>query len=300
MAINLTGQAAVVTGAGRGIGRAIALILAELGAGVVVNDLGTPTVDGQFRNTSPADKVVREIQEAGGKAVASYHSVADYDGSRQIIDAAINTFGRIDALVNNAGITGSKAIYELSPEQFDEVVQVHAYGTFNCTRHACVYMKKQGYGRIVNVTSRAGLTGQMGAAAYGTGKGGVYGFTNVVARDLAAFGIVVNAINPAAALTRMVTGSIDRARERGLDEASAKRMLSVAQDPRDVAVVVAYLCSSEAGGVNGQFFFVQGAKVGLFEPITVGQSVDKEGHWTPDELASAISGLTIPELDSLY
>lgn len=290
----------MVTGAGRGIGRAIALTLAELGAGVVVNDLGTSTVDGQFRNTSPADEVVREIQEAGGNAVASYHSVADFDGAQQIIDVAINTFGRIDALVNNAGITGTKAIYELSPEQFDAVVRVHTYGTFNCTRHACVYMKEKGYGRIVNVTSRAGLTGQMGAAAYGTGKGGVYGFTNVVARDLAPFGIVVNAINPAAALTRMVTGSIERARERGLDEASAKRMLSIAQDPRDVAVVVAYLCSREAGGVNGQFFFVQGGKVGLFEPITLGQSVDKEGHWTPDELATAISEMTIPELGSLY
>ena len=300
MAIDLTGQAAIVTGAGRGIGREIAIVLAELGAGVVVNDLGTPDVDGQIKETSPADAVVREIVGAGGKAVASYDSVADFDSAKRIVDTALDAFGRIDALVNNAGITSSNPVYELSPEQFDAVVRVHAYGTYNCTRHACVHMREQGYGRIVNVVSRAGLIGAAGAAAYGTGKGGIYGFTNVVARDLAPFGITVNAINPAAALTRMVIGAVERARERGLDESSAKRMLSIAQEPRDVAVVAAYLCSKEAAEINGQFFFVQAGQVGLFDPITVGQSVVKDGHWTPDELANAIPKMNIPSLGSIY
>ena len=214
MAIDLTGQAAVVTGAGRGIGRAIAMTLAELGAGVVVNDLGAPDVDGQAADTTPADEVVAEIAAAGGKAVASYDSVADFEGARRIVETAIEAFGRIDALVNNAGITGTAPLYELAPERFDAVVRVHTHGTFYCTRHASVHMKEQGYGRILNVVSRAGLIGASGAAAYGAGKGGIYGFTNVAARDLAPFGITVNAINPAAALTRMVTGAADRARAR--------------------------------------------------------------------------------------
>ena len=300
MAIDLAGQAAVVTGAGRGIGRAIAMTLAELGAGVVVNDLGAPDVDGQAADTTPADEVVAEIAAAGGKAVANYDSVADFEGARRIVETAVDAFGRLDALVNNAGITGTAPLYELAPERFDAVVRVHTHGTFYCTRHAGVHMKEQGYGRILNVVSRAGLIGASGAAAYGAGKGGIYGFTNVAARDLAPFGITVNAINPAAALTRMVTGAAGRARERGLDEARARRMLDVAQDPRDVAVVAAYLCSKESGDINGRFFFVQGGHVGLFEPLAVGQSLVKDGRWTPDELAAAIPKLRLPPLEGIY
>ena len=290
MSESLRNRVAVVTGAGRGIGRAIALTLAEMGASVVVNDLGTSTA-GLGTDSSPADEVVAEIKAMGAQAVSNHDSVSDYDASKRIIDTAIAEFGKIDILVNNAGISTGAPIWELDPDTFARVVGVHLFGTYNCTRHACLHMKEQGWGRIVNLVSRAGLIGSAGAAAYGAGKGGIYGFTNVVARDLAPFGITVNAVNPAAAITRMVTESLDKAKERGLDTASAERMLSVAQDPKDVAVVAAFLCTEEAEAINGQFFLAQSGSAGLFEPLTVKQSLVKDGHWSPEELAKASARL---------
>lgn len=299
MSLNLDNRVAVVTGGGRGIGRAVALKLAEMGASVVVNDLGV-TTEGTGSDAAPANEVANEIKANGGKAVANLDSVSDFDAAGRIIGTAIKEFGKIDILVNNAGTTAGAPIHELDPEIFASVVGVHLFGTFNCTRHAAGPMKEQGYGRIVNMVSRAGLWGSPGAAPYGAGKGGIFGFTNVVCRDLAPFGITVNGVNPAAALTRMVTESIDRAKERGLDADRAERMLSVAQEPEDVAVMVAFLCTEEAGTINGQYFFVQGGSVGLFQPLTVTKTAFKDGRWTPDELAQVIPKFEIPELRELY
>ncbi|MEE9286090.1 MAG: SDR family NAD(P)-dependent oxidoreductase [Dehalococcoidia bacterium] len=299
MSLSLDNRVAVVTGAGRGIGRAVAMKLAEMGASVVVNDLGV-TIEGAGMDASPANQVTNEIKANGGKAVANHDSVADFESAKRIIETAVNQFGKIDILVNNAGTTAGAPIYELDPKTFASVVGVHLFGTFNCTRHACVYMKDQGWGRIVNMVSRAGLWGSPGAAPYGSGKGGIFGFTNVVCRDLAPFGITVNGVNPAAALTRMVTESVDRAKERGLDAAQAERMLAVAQEPEDVAVVVAFLCTEEAGAINGQYFFVQGGSVGLFQPLTVTKTAFKDGRWTLEELAKVAPTFEIPELKALY
>jgi len=297
--VSLEKRVAVVTGAGRGIGRAIALQLATMGASVVVNDLGV-TTQGTGRDQTPAQQVVSEIKANGGRAVANFDNVADFDAAKRIIDTAVKSFGKIDILVNNAGTSAGAPIWELDKETFASVVGVHVFGTFNCTRHAVGYMKEQKWGRIVNFVSRAGLWGSPGAAPYGAGKGGIFGFTNVVSRDLAPFGITVNGVNPAATLTRMVTESLDRAKERGLDPSQAQRMLSVAQDPSDIAVVAAFLCTEAAADVTGQFFFVQGGSVGLFQPLTVTKSIIKDGHWTPEELAKAIPKFEIPPPRQLY
>jgi NAD(P)-dependent dehydrogenase (short-subunit alcohol dehydrogenase family) len=299
MAGRIDGRVAVVTGAGRGIGRAIAHKLSEIGAAVVVNDLGTST-QGSGSDKSPADQVVTEIKTKGGKAIANYDNVADFEAARRIIETAVKTFGKIDILVNNAGTTAGAPIYELPQETFASVVGVHVFGTFNCTRHACTYMKNQKWGRIVNMVSRAGLIGSQGAAPYAAGKGGIFGFTNVVSRDLAPFGITVNGVNPAAANTRMVTESMGRAKGAAADPAQVERMMRVVQDPEHVATCVAALCTEEAAAINGQFFFVQGGHVGLFQPLQITKHVYKDGMWGPGELAKAMGTMEIPPLGSLY
>ncbi len=299
MAGRLDGRVAVVTGSGRGIGRAIAHKLSEMGAAVVVNDLGSST-QGSGSDTSPADQVVSEIKAKGGKAIANYDNVADFEAARRIIETAVKGFGKIDILVNNAGTTAGAPIYELTPETFASVVGVHVFGTFNCTRHACTYMKNQKWGRIVNLVSRAGLIGSQGASPYGAGKGGIFGFTNVVSRDLAPFGITVNGVNPAAANTRMVTESMSRAKGVGADPAQVERMMRVVQDPENVAICAAALCTEEAANINGQYFFVQGGHVGLFQPLTITKHVYKDGKWSPQELAKAMGTMEIPPLSALY
>ena len=295
----LEGRAAVVTGAGRGIGRAIAHKLSELGAAVVVNDLGTSTA-GTGSDTSPADQVVSEIMAKGGKAVANYDNVADFESAGRIISTAVKTFGKIDILVNNAGTSVGAPIYELTPETFASVVGVHVFGTYNCTRQACVHMKNQKWGRIVNIVSRASLIGSMGNAAYGAGKGGIFGFTNVVSRDLAPFGITVNGVNPDAANTRMVTESRERWKQAGANPAQAQRMMAVPQDPENIAIVVTALCTEEAAHINGQFVLVQGSHIGLFQPLTITKHVYKDGMWTPNELVKAMGTMEIPQLPIAY
>ncbi|MBM4405524.1 MAG: SDR family NAD(P)-dependent oxidoreductase [Chloroflexi bacterium] len=295
----LEGRVAVVTGAGRGIGRAVAHRLSEMGAAVVINDLGTST-DGTGADTSPADQVVGEIRAKGGQAVASYDSVADFEAAGRIIGTAVKTFGKIDILINNAGVNISAPIYEITPETFATVVGVHVSGTYNCTRHACVYMKNQKWGRIVNMVSRASLIGSVGNSAYGAGKGGIFGFTNVVSRDLAPFGITVNGVNPDAANTRMVTESRARWKQAGPNPTEAKRMKTVPQDPDNIAIVVTALCTQEAAHISGQYFLVQGSLVGLFQPLTITKHIYKDGMWTPEDLAKAMNMMGIPHLPVAY
>jgi NAD(P)-dependent dehydrogenase (short-subunit alcohol dehydrogenase family) len=270
-----------------------------MGAAVVVNDLGTSTA-GTGADRSPADQVVAEIQAKGGKAIASYDSVADYEAAGRIIGAALQAFGKIDILVNNAGTTAGAPIYELSPETFASVVGVHVFGTYNCTRHACVHMKAQKWGRIINLVSRAALIGSTGTAPYGAGKGGIFGFTNVVSRDLAPFGITVNGVNPDAANTRMVTESRARWKEQGPDAAQSKRASVEPQDPQNIATVVGALCTDAAAHINGQYFLVQRSHIGLFQPLTVAKHVYKDGAWSPGELVKAMGTMEIPQLPVSY
>jgi NAD(P)-dependent dehydrogenase (short-subunit alcohol dehydrogenase family) len=300
MKTNLSGRTAIVTGAGRGIGRATALSLAGLGANVVVNDLGA-AIDGAGSDSAPAESVAREIREAGGRAVANRDSVAEWDGAERIVQTALDAFGGVDILVNNAGLAIAKPIWELDAELFEKVCDSHVKGTFYCTRHAIPHMMKQRWGRIVNLVSRAGIIGVPGNAAYGAGKGGVFGLTNVIARDLAPWNITVNAVNPSSTETRMVTTAVETFRKQGGDAAvRADNLMKVAQQPEDVAVLIASLCSEEAAGINGQVFFVAKSKIGLFQPIALGQHAEKEGAWGVDDLVEALGGFEPYPLEMPY
>ncbi len=285
----LDGKAAVVTGAGRGIGRAIAELLAAEGAAVVVNDVGSE-VDGRGAGTNVADEVVAAIRERGGRAVASHESVADYAAAERIVAAAVREFGAIDVLVNNAGILRDRMLFNMSEEEWDAVIAVHLKGTFNCTRHAAVHMRQQRRGRIISISSTSGVYGNSGQANYGAAKDGIAGFTRVVSRDLGRYGITVNAVCPGA-LTRMsqtVPQSARRTRnERGLETGFEERGFPLRNfGPENVAPWVVYLATDAARDVNGQTFLVMAGLVALLGYPAPIRTIQKDGRWTPEEIAT--------------
>ncbi len=266
------GRVAVVTGAGSGIGRAEAIALAGRGAKVVVNDIGT-SYDGKGSSHEPADAVVKEITNAGNIAVANYASVATEEGAGNIVHTAMDHFGRIDVLINNAGLVREpQGIYEFDLDDWDILLRTHLFGTFYCTRAATAIMKDQHYGRIVNTASHVGL-GWKGFAAYSAAKEGVVGFTRTVARDVAEFGITCNVIRPIAAW---------RGTKENIPQVAVNR-------PEDVASLVVYLASEQADHINGCVFEVWRGHVGIYtEPPPVQNLLKKEGAWTPEELARAV------------
>ena len=285
----LDGKAAVVTGAGRGIGRAIAELLAAEGAAVVVNDVGSE-VDGRGAGTNVADEVVAAIRERGGRAVASHESVADYAAAERIVATAVREFGAIDVLVNNAGILRDRMLFNMSEEEWDAVIAVHLKGTFNCTRHAAVHMRQQRRGRIISISSTSGVYGNSGQANYGAAKDGIAGFTRVVSRDLGRYGITVNAVCPGA-LTRMsqtVPQSARRTRnERGLETGFEERGFPLRNfGPENVAPWVVYLATDAAQNVNGQTFLVMAGLVALLGYPAPVRTIQKDGRWTPEEIAT--------------
>jgi NAD(P)-dependent dehydrogenase (short-subunit alcohol dehydrogenase family) len=284
----LADRVAIVTGAGRGIGRATALAFAALGARVVVNDLGA-SLEGDAPDATSAAQVVDEIERAGGHAVANADSVADWSSAQRIIATALERFGRLDILVNNAGLSAAAPLWDHDPELFDRVVASHLHGTFYCMRAAAPHMKDAGYGRIVNIISRAGLLGVPNQAAYGAGKGGVFGLTNVASRDLGPHGITVNAVNPAATETRMVTTAIDKFRaEGGQSLKMADGLAAAMQPPENIANLIVALCHKEADRFNGEIFYVEKNRLGLFEPLEVRQDVGNEGNWAIDDFTKAL------------
>ena len=303
MADMLAGRVTVVTGAGRGIGRGVALGLAAEGARVVVNDYGV-ALDGNAPSTGPAFDVVEEIRRAGGEAVPSTDSVATWDGAARIIATALETWGRLDALVTCAGILRDRMIFNMSEEEWDAVIAVHLKGTFNCVRHACTHMRERRYGRIVTFSSGAGLFGNPGQANYGAAKSAIGGLTKVAARDLGKYGISVNAICPVAGTRMTVNEEVRRARELRRQQGIQREDRGVAQieelDPDDVAPMVVYLASEHAGGVNGQFFLCFGNQVALVsQPRPVKTLYKADGDWTLDELehlapATVLEGLLNP------
>jgi NAD(P)-dependent dehydrogenase (short-subunit alcohol dehydrogenase family) len=267
----LKDRVAVVTGAGNGLGRAHAIGLAAQGARVVVNDIGT-SHDGKGISNDPADKVVEIIKRAGGTAVASYDSVATEEGASRIIQTAVDEFGRIDVLINNAGIIRSSAVYEIPAEDWDAVIKTHLYGTFYCTRYATAIMKKQNYGRIINTSSHTGL-GLKNHATYSAAKEGITGFSRTVARDMAQYGVTCNIIRPIAAW---------RGTPRKIEAVEVNQ-------PEDIAALVVYLASEAADHINGCIFEVWRGHVGIFvDPPPVQQVLHKDGRWTPEELMKVI------------
>lgn len=286
---SLSGRAAIVTGAGRGIGRATALELAARGARVVVNDLGA-SLEGDGQDATPAEQVVREIESAGGQAVASHDSVSEWTSAQRIVECALDHFGGIDILVNNAGLSATTPIYEQDPEVFDRVVRSHLHGTFHCIRAAAGPMRSAGYGRIVNLVSRAGLLGVPNQAAYAAGKGGVFGLTNVASRDLADFGIRVNAVNPAATETRMVTTAIDSFRAAGGEREKMAEGLSAAlQPPENIAALIVALSLPSADRFNGEIFYLEKDRIGLFDPLGFEQQANATSAWTVERIRTAIA-----------
>ncbi len=277
MAGLLKGKVAVVTGAGAGIGREHALALAREGARVVVNDLGGDR-HGGGRGAEAADQVVEEIKGGGGEAVASYDSVATREGADGIVWTAQGKFGRIDVLVNNAGILRDRTLLNMSDEDFEKVLQVHLHGTFHCTQAAARAMRVQGQGgRIINTTSLSGLLGNFGQGNYAAAKAGIYGLTRVCALELQKIGITVNAVAPVA-LTRMTS---DLAMMKGATEKDL--------GPQFVAPVVVFLASDLAADLTGQVVGVQGGRIFLYRmETTEGATKDAEkGLWTAAEIREA-------------
>lgn len=289
MARRLEGRAAVVTGAGRGIGRAIAELLAAEGAGVVVNDLGA-AVDGTGTSAGVADEVVQAIRTAGGRAVASHESVADFAAAERIVGAAVGEFGRLDILVNNAGILRDRMLFNMTEAEWDAVIAVHLKGTFNCTRHAARHMRERRSGRIISLASTSGLYGNSGQANYAAAKDGIAGLTRVAARDLGRYGITVNAVCPGAAtrMTQTIPSSAREARrDRGIATGAGERTFPLQNmGPENVAPFVAWLATDAARDVNGQTFLVMAGMVALLNYPAPVRLIQKDGRWTPEEIAT--------------
>jgi NAD(P)-dependent dehydrogenase (short-subunit alcohol dehydrogenase family) len=283
------GRVVIVTGAGNGLGRAYALALAMEGARVVVNDLGVGTHGEADATRGAAERVVEEIRASGGHAVANTDDVADWEAGKRIVTTAIEAFGDLHAVVNNAGFLQDRMFVSCTPDEWDAVLRVHLRGHFCTSRHAVDYWRgrhKAGHAvdaRIVNTTSGAGLQGSIGQSAYSTAKGGIAILSLVQAAELARYGISVNAIAPNAR-TRMTQGAfateMDRM-ENGFDIYA----------PENAAPLVAWLCSSESASITGQIFEIKGGKISVSQGWTDSPAQDKAARWTAHELGPVVKRL---------
>lgn len=287
----LEGRVAVVTGAGRGIGRGVALLMAAEGARVVVNDYGVKG-DGTEPSSEPANQVVEEIRAAGGEAVAVADTVATMEGAARIVGTAREKFGKIDILVTCAGFLRDRMIFNMAEEDFDAVIGVHLKGTFACVRAAVGPMREAGYGRIITFTSGAGLFGNPGQSNYGSAKSGIAGFTKVIARDLGKYGITANAVSPVAGTRMTLTDAYLKARDIRKQQGIVREDRGVGDvenlSPDDVAPMVVFLASDEAANVNGQMFLCTGPTYALLSQPRPVSTIYKPARWTVDELVETV------------
>jgi len=284
---HLDGKVAIVTGAGRGIGKSEALLLAAEGAHVVVNDLGT-TLDGQADRTPVAQQVVEEIKAAGGSAVANMDDVASWDGADRLINQAVSTFGDLNVLVNNAGVVRDRMSFNMDETDFDLVIRVHLKGHFAPSRFAAAYWRQRSkagqtvYGRIINTTSEAGLWGTPGQINYATAKGGICSMTVTLARELERLGVTVNAIAPRARTRMTETVGVDA-------PADAERFDD--WHPDNIAPAVGWLASEAAADISGHIFVVTGGRVHLLAGYTEVSQITRDSRWTVDDLIEAQASL---------
>jgi NAD(P)-dependent dehydrogenase (short-subunit alcohol dehydrogenase family) len=282
------GRVVIVTGAARGIGRGHALEFARQGAKVVVNDLGAE-VDGSGSSTGPAGEVVDEIRASGGEAIANGDDVADFEGARRLVESAVDAFGDLHVLVNNAGILRDRMLVNMSAEEWDDVIRVHLRGTFAPLRHAGAYWRGRAKAgepvdaAIINTTSSSGIYGNAGQGNYGAAKAGIAGLTVIAARELGRYGVTVNAVAPAA-LTRMTENLTRWQAGDGPQDF----------DPRaadNIAPLVVWLGSDQARDITGRVFNVRGGTISVAEGWRAGPGVDKGARWEPAELGAVIPGL---------
>jgi NAD(P)-dependent dehydrogenase (short-subunit alcohol dehydrogenase family) len=282
------GRTVIITGAARGLGRAYALGFAAEGANVVVNDIGT-SLGGEGRDTSAADGVVEEIRAAGGQAIANYEDITDWDAAKRLVDAAIEAFGDLHVVVNNAGIVRDRMFVSATLEEWDATMQVHLRGHFCVSRHAVNYWRaKQKEGgdpqaRIINTTSGAGLQGSIAQAAYSTAKGGIAALTLVQAAELGRYGITANALAPSA-------------RTRMTEQAFAEKMATEGEafdvmDPANIAPAVVWLGSEHSADVTGCVFELEGGKIMIEDGWREGPVIDKGARWNPADVGDAVHSL---------
>jgi NAD(P)-dependent dehydrogenase (short-subunit alcohol dehydrogenase family) len=287
------GRVAIVTGAGRGIGRGHALELARQGAHVVVNDLGG-SVSGTGADQGPAAAVVAEIEAAGGVAVANTDDVASWDGAKALVEQAVDVFGRLDVLVNNAGILRDRMLFNMSEEEWDAVIRVHLKGTFAPMRHAAAYWRERDKAgdthdaRVINTSSTSGLFANPGQSNYGAAKSGIASMSIIAAKELGRHGVTVNAIAPGAR-TRMTENLGGMAGRPAPAEGE--------WDPRaadNIAPLVTWLASPESAGIPGQVFLVGGGRINVAEGWRRGPGVDNGARWDPAELGKVVPDLVNP------
>jgi len=282
------GRVVIVTGAGRGLGRAHALEFARQGAHVVVNDLGAE-LDGTGSSTGPAGEVVDAIRAAGGQAVANGDDVADWQGAERLVQTAVDEFGSLDVLVNNAGFLRDRMVVSTSEEEWDAVIRVHLRGHFCTTRFAATYWReraKEGQtvdARIVNTSSGAGLMGSVGQGAYSAAKAGIAALTLVEAAELGRYGVTANAIAPSARtrMTEQVFADTMAAPDEGFD----------AMAPENVSPLVVWLGSADSAGVTGRVFEVEAGKLSVADGWQHGPEVDKGARWDPADVGAAVREL---------
>ncbi|MHB8330229.1 MAG: SDR family oxidoreductase [Acidimicrobiales bacterium] len=287
----LHNRVAIITGAGRGIGREHALLFASEGAKVVVNDLGG-AVDGSGDDRTPAEQVVDEIRAMGGEALANADDVADWEGGRHLVEAAVEAFGDVNVLVNNAGILRDKMLVNMAEEDWDSVVHVHMKGHFIPTRHVAAYWREQvKSGRevkaaVVNTSSTSGLLGNPGQTNYGAAKAGIAAFTVIAAQELVRYGVRVNAIAPAARtrMTEQTPGLGD------IVKAPSDPAAFDVWNAANVSPLVGYLATEDCP-INGRVFFVQGGVVRLFQPWTMTATIDNKDRWSVAELGRLLPAL---------